>query len=28
VDQITTGMIPSNPIGLKITALPLETKGF
>ena len=28
VEQITTGMIPSNPIGLKITALPLETKGF
>jgi hypothetical protein len=28
IDQITTGMIPSNPIGLKITALPLETKGF
>jgi hypothetical protein len=28
VDQITTGMIPSNPIGLKITTLPLETKGF
>jgi len=28
VDQITTGIIPSNPIGLKIIALPLETKGF
>lgn len=28
VEQITTGMIPSNPIGLKITAPPLETKGF
>jgi hypothetical protein len=28
VDEITTGMIPSNPIGLRITALPLETKGF
>ena len=28
VDQVSTGMIPSNPIGLKITARPLETKGF
>jgi hypothetical protein len=28
IEQITSGMIPANPIGLKITALPLETKGF
>jgi|GEM_PF-6000059 len=26
--EITNGMIPVNPIGLKLTAKPLETKGF
>jgi hypothetical protein len=28
VNEVTNGMIPVNPIGLKITALPMETKGF
>jgi hypothetical protein len=28
VAEVTTGMIPVNPIGLKITTRPLETKGF
>jgi hypothetical protein len=26
--EITNGMIPVNPIGLKLTSKPLETKGF
>ena len=26
--EITNGMIPLNPVGLKITGRPLETKGF
>lgn len=26
--EVTNGMIPINPIGLRMTALPLETKGF
>jgi hypothetical protein len=28
VGEVTTGMIPINPLGLRIIARPLETKGF
>jgi hypothetical protein len=28
IREITSGMIPVNPVGLKITARPVETKGF